>query len=154
MVIFTLFPCSAWNTCHEGDLVCHIFLVHAPACVCSSLITSALLSQVFPQRQQSSLHAALQLMEREEFAGSPEKGKLGCADATWVYCVLCIRSKLSTCLHCPAGAVGGPGWHWFIMTPLASQSLSLPSCHTQQFSEYRNSHAGILADWFSVLTVD
>lgn len=164
MAIFTLFTCSAWNTSHEGDLVCQIFFVHAPACVCSSLITSALLPQVFPQRQQSSLHAALQFMEREEFAGSPEKGKLcwNCkskeawlsAEATWVYRV-CVSGQ-SLAHACAAlqelwEGLAEIGLLWILWL---TQSLSLPSCHTQQFSEYRNSHAGILADWFSVLTED
>lgn len=117
-----------------------------------SLMSFAPLSQVFSQRQQSSFPAAPQPLGRQEFPSSSEKGNLGITEMR--VCDWWHRNLLYCVLALPCFSNGrGPAEIGLLLLLWLTQSLSLPSCHTQDFSEYRNSRIGIQADWFSLLTV-
>lgn len=68
---------------------------------------------------------------------------------------LCVKLKSSTCFHCfVQEAGGGAQLKWvgvcYYYSGLHSH-FPFPSCHTQDFSEHRNSHTGIQADRFQCL---
>lgn len=138
--------------------------------LCPILISFIPVPQVFPQRQQSSRTAALQHVEREEFARGCEEGKLDsgkvqrCVVDRWAQyskadspnlLFLCVKLKPSTCFHCFVQEAGGGAQLKWVGVCYYSSGLHshfpFPSCHTQDFSEHRNSHTGIQADRFQCL---
>lgn len=127
-----------------------------PAQVCfgSFLMTRARLSQVVPQRQQSGLPLPLHLVEWEELSGCAEKGKahtgvMQQAAVGLAHSAKPLSRSVSSFAFCTR-------WLWRRASPGGEKKVfiithkgTFPSdCPTQRFTDCRNSHTGIPANWF------